>query len=515
MSEKTSMRLPRAAGVILHPTSLSNSYGIGDLGPAAKNFIDFLASSGITYWQMLPMGPTGYADSPYQNISAFAGNPLVISPEVLVSDGLLDAEFLAEKTEECNSEINENPEKVSFDPVHNYKEHLFEQVFEGFINLDSEDPKKKAFELYCQSQQSWLNDYALFYSLKKAHELKAWWEWESEYIQRDQQALEQWKEEKADDIQFIKFQQWLFQEQWDLIRTYAHEKGVYIIGDMPIFVAHDSADVWVHSEYFTMNEDGTLEYQAGVPPDYFSKTGQLWGNPLYRWELLQEQNFEWFIQRLERWMNLMDWIRIDHFRGFEAYWRIPGQDKTAIGGEWIKSPGKELFMAVREKMGNIPIIAEDLGVITPEVEALRDEFEFPGMRVLQFAFGSDGKNPHLPHNYVHNSIVYTGTHDNDTSLGWWEKAPDKDKSFFSEYFGIENPIMPLDLIKVAFRSVANLAVVPMQDLLEQNSDARMNTPSVPQGNWQYRMPDAVLTPEKSKWILNLVTMYRRNPRNNQ
>lgn len=500
---------PRSSGIILHPTSLATPFGCGDLGPAAYNFIDFLQKSGQSFWQMLPIGPTGYRESPYQNTSAFAGNPILISPELLIQQNLLDIEWLNTRKSALDTELNGDPNKVKYESVIIFKNEMFDQAFTKFLNMAEDSDEKRRFNEFCSQEAYWLDEFALYYSLRLANGLHSWVEWPKEYALHNPIALEKWSQKQEKAITQVKFVQWLFQTQWFIMRDYAHNHGVQIIGDIPIFVAHDSADVWSHRELFTINDDGSLEYQAGVPPDYFSRTGQLWGNPLYRWEILREKQYQWFIERFQRAIAIMDWIRVDHFRGFEAYWRIGGREETAINGEWIKAPGKELFQMVLKKFGKIPLIAEDLGVITSEVEDLRDSFAFPGMRVLQFAFGGDETNPHLPHNYVHNCLVYTGTHDNDTTVGWWEKANEREKHFLMQYSGISNPQMPEDLIKMAYRSVANLAMIPMQDVLKQDSTARMNTPSIPEGNWQYRLPFNWYNDEIIHWLWNLTKIYRR------
>ncbi len=510
-------KIPRAAGVLLHPTSLYTPYGIGDLGASAKRFVDFLKAAGQSFWQILPLGPTGYGDSPYQTLSAFAGNPLLISPDRLVEVNLLSAKALEDRSQKFPQPKRlATCLKINFDEVQLWKDQLFQLAFSSFKSSGFKSSHKNytrsAFRRFCERQASWLDKYVLFLTLKTHHQLRAWIEWDPEYKLRNPSAINNWEKQNERDLEFYRFIQWLFSVQWDEIHQYANQNGVEIIGDVPIFVAHDSADVWADPEFYTINSKGSLEYQAGVPPDYFSKTGQLWGNPLYRWDKMEGTNFHWFVQRFRHIFNLVDWIRIDHFRGFEAYWKIPGTAKTAINGEWVESPGKELFLEVQRQLGVLPIIAEDLGIITKEVEALRDFFNFPGMKVLQFAFGSDETNPHLPHNYVPNSIVYSGTHDNDTTSGWWEtKASQLEKQCFMDYFNSDGTDVVLHAIKGLYRSNANLVVIPMQDVLRQGSEARMNTPSVPEGNWQYQL-DSNSFDGKQPNVLplaHLTKLYRR------
>jgi 4-alpha-glucanotransferase len=496
----------RCAGILLHPTSLPSPFGIGDFGPDAKKFIEFLARAKQTIWQILPLGPTGYADSPYQSISAFAGNPLLISPEELISMQLIESNFLN------TIKVPVLKEKVDYDLTRSIKEPILLHAFENFKKLSNNHPNLLSYNRFCIKQAYWLENFAIFYSLRVEHKYQSWTTWPLEYRERNPKALSEWKKIHSKDIEYAKFLQWVFSEQWSNLRDYAHQKGISILGDMPIFVAHDSVDVWAEPEIFTLYPDGSLEFMAGVPPDYFSKTGQLWGNPLYKWDLLQGNDFAWFKQRFARMFELYDWIRVDHFRGFEAYWCIPGKEKTAIHGKWIKAPGQKMFESVLKELGNLPIIAEDLGIITPEVEALRDHFNFPGMRVLQFAFGGDALNPHLPHNYLHNSLAYTGTHDNDTTKGWWDNfLSAKDKTHFRSYLNSEGKDPVYDAIVAIYRSVAKWAIIPLQDVLEQGSEARMNTPSVPSGNWQYRMPFNVLSKEYSHRLAELVDLFGRYP----
>ncbi|QEE14682.1 4-alpha-glucanotransferase [Promethearchaeum syntrophicum] len=509
------MELPRSAGILLHPTSVYTRYGIGDLGPDTFQFIEFLKASSQHFMQVLPIGPTGYADSPYQTISAFAGNPLLISP-----DGLIQMELITlEEVDQCLKEIKIHDEpsknlKVNYQNVIDLKEKILKIAFKTFLQKQFQQNSKlnDSFVKFCEEQAYWLDDFVLFYSLKVANNLQSWITWPKNFALRHKNALKVWIAGHSRELKLYKFIQWIFSIQWTNLRDFAHKNNVEIIGDMPIFVAHDSVDVWANSDLFTLNPDGTLEYQAGVPPDYFSKTGQLWGNPLYKWEILQERNFKWFIQRFKRQIELFDWIRVDHFRGFQAFWRISGTAKDAIDGKWIKAPGEDLFIEVQKQLGILPIIAEDLGVITSEVEALRDKFNFPGMKILQFAFGSDEENPYLPHNFVHNCISYTGTHDNNTTLGWWQNDATKtEKKNLREYLNTksENKSVVDDLIRILYRSIAKVAIIPIQDLLGQGEEARMNTPSVEGGNWQYQVKIDNDVKNRAKFLKKITKLYGR------
>jgi len=510
--------LTRSAGILLHPTSFYTPYGIGDLGPQAYSFVKFLKKAGQRFWQVLPLGPTGYGDSPYQALSAFAGNPLLISPDELIRKKILskDAliEILAANPHDSDQKVKikwSQPNKVDYAYVYSIKDAILRHTFQNFKNNPAKFQKLiKDFHDFCQTNADWLDDFVLFYSLKNSHDLRAWVEWPREYSNRDTTALSKWTSEHQDELEFLKFVQWLFFSQWEKLKNFTNSNGIEIIGDMPIFVAHDSADVWVNRHLFTVDEDGQLLYQAGVPPDYFSKTGQLWGNPLYNWKSMAENNYQWFIKRFKQIFKLCDWIRIDHFRGFQAYWKIPAFEKTAIDGKWVIAPGADLFKAVTKSLGKLPIIAEDLGVITSEVTALRNQFQFPGMKVLQFAFTSDASNPHLPHNISQDTIVYTGTHDNDTTLGWWQNhATLKEKQYLEKYIGRKPDNIVEIMIRLVYASRAIVAIIPIQDLLGQNSEARMNIPSTTSGNWQYQVGYSMLTDEKAKWLKNLTKIYGR------
>ncbi len=506
------MKFPRASGILLHPTSLAGEFGIGDLGPEAFRFVDFLAESSQTYWQILPLGPTGYGDSPYQCFSAFAGNTLMISPEKLVEDGLITADDLADKPDFP-------AHKVDFGSVYKWKNQLLPKAFEGFHHATSVDLRGK-FETFCQENEFWLDDYALFCSIKAAHEQKAWHKWPDALKLRDKAALTAAGERLFEEIQAEKFYQFLFFRQWSAVKEYASQKGVQVIGDIPIFIAHDSSDVWCNQHQFKLNTDGTAKFVAGVPPDYFSKTGQLWGNPIYDWDAMRRDSFRWWIARMHSTLQTVDLVRVDHFRGFAASWEIPGKDKTAENGRWVDVPGKELFAAFKRALGLLPLIAEDLGVITPDVEELRDGCGFPGMRILQFAFGGDAKNNDLPHNYVKNCVAYTGTHDNDTTVGWFQsqagagstrdkKEIDREREYCLKYLASDGSEIHWDFIRAVWGSVADTAIAPMPDLLGLGTEGRMNLPASHSGNWHWRMGKDAITDEITARLKELTEIYGR------
>lgn len=510
------MRFRRASGILLHPTSLPGPFGIGDLGPAAYAFADFLEQAGQSLWQVLPLGPTGYGDSPYACYSAFAGNTLLISPEMLVADGLLPRTEIAG--------LNSLPEgRVDFELVHARKDALLQKAFAAFRK--SEDSELRvAFETFRQSAADWLDDYALFRALKDDHGGSAWNEWAPDLVRRDSGSLAKARERLHAEIEAQRFYQFLFSRQWFALKSYCNERGIKIIGDLPIFVAHDSADVWTSPEQFKLDNDGRPVVVAGVPPDYFSATGQLWGNPLYNWQRMLGDGFKWWIKRVAATLHVVDIVRIDHFRGFAACWEIPGGDKTAERGRWVEAPGHELFMAIRSALGSqLPIIAEDLGVITPDVVELRDAFAFPGMRILQFAFSSDKKNIDLPHNYVPNVVAYTGTHDNDTTIGWFRSVAgagstrdaeqiERERKFCLAYLDSNGKEIHWDFIRAVQASVADTAVVPLQDLLGLGTEARMNLPNSTEGNWSWRFRAEALTAGISDRLRSLTELYGRlNP----
>lgn len=514
------MERPRASGILLHPTSFPGPYGIGELGQAAYDFVDFLVEAGQSLWQVLPLGPTGYGDSPYASFSTFAGNPLLISLEKLVELGDLDEADLAD--------LPDFPlDKVDYGWVIHWKMPLLKKAAYNFLTK-ADTPRKVEFDTFCADQSYWLDDYALFMAVKEHFDQKAqeadvfgaMWSnyWDKDIALRRPEAVTRWREERAETIAIRKVWQYYFFRQWTALRAYANEQHVQIIGDIPIFVAPDSVDVWANRELFKLDENGQPTVVAGVPPDYFSATGQLWGNPLYDWEVMAQQDFKWWVERIQATLQLVDIIRIDHFRGFEAYWEVPADEETAINGGWIKAPGMILFQTVEQELGHLPILAEDLGVITPEVEALRDHFEFPGMKILQFAFDAkeagslNAKNKFLPHNHRWNSVVYTGTHDNDTTKGWYQERSDEEKDLIRRYLARPDEDIVWDFIRLAVASVARYAIIPMQDVLNLDSEARMNRPSVAGGNWTWRYRSAALNEWVSSRLLELVHLYGRHPK---
>ena len=509
------MKFHRCSGILLHPTSLPGMFGIGELGPEAYRFADFLADSQQGIWQVLPLGPTGYGDSPYQCFSAFAGNPLLVSLERLVESGDLSSGDVA-------NALPPFPEHhVDFGWVIQYKFPLLKRAAENFRVRASPD-RREDYEDFCRQNAPWLDNYALFMALKEAHGGGAVWnKWEREIATRQPEAIATWQKRLAAEIAVQKYAQYQFFRQWSDLKSYCHERGIQMMGDIPIFVAHDSADVWSHPELFHLDPDGNPSVQAGVPPDYFSATGQLWGNPLYAWNVMAETGYSWWIERFRSALRLFDIIRLDHFRGFEAYWEIPAGEKTAINGRWVKGPGAELFEAVQKTLGDLPIVAETLGVITPEVTTLRDRFGFPGMGILQFAFGTDPQGPDfMPHNYRRNFVVYTGTHDNDTTLGWWSSSGAGDstrtaegiqaeKKFARKYLGTDGRAMNWVMIRTILASVADMAIIPLQDVLGLGSEARMNLPARPSGNWQWRFTAGQLTTEIGERLTEMVQIYGR------
>lgn len=491
----------RSSGILLHPTSLPGRYGIGDLGDSAFRFVDWLAGQAQGVWQVLPLGPTSYGDSPYQTLSAFAGNPNLISLDRLVERGWLAEADLAD--------VPDFPaDRVDFGPVieyHNAKLHL---AYERFA-ASGDARAISAFEGWCAQNTPWLDDFSLFIALKRANGGRAWVEWPEPLALSEPDALARAREQYASEIREHCWQQWLFSEQWDALKRHAAEKGIRLFGDLPIFVAHDSADVWAHRDLFYLDEHGQPTVIAGVPPDYFSETGQRWGNPLYRWDRMRETGYAWWIQRFRAVFTTVDFVRIDHFRGFEAYWEIPAEEETAINGQWIPGPGAHFFEVVQQELGDLPIIAEDLGVITREVEELREQFNLPGMKVLQFAWNKP-TNPFLPHNHVVNCVVYSGTHDNNTTLGWWEEEMDDGtRQFMADYLGHEVRDAVWTLMKIGMRSVAHTFIMPLQDLLALGSDTRMNTPGKPAGNWTWRFTDELLHQRANPALAHLTWLYQR------
>jgi 4-alpha-glucanotransferase len=482
------MKFKRASGILLHPTSLPGKYGIGDIGPQAHEWLDFLARSGCTLWQVLPLGPTGYGDSPYQCFSAFAGNPYLISPEALLSEDLLHSDDLAELPDFP-------PGQVDFGTLIPWKLGVLDRSYQRFKSLAS-PALRQAFYDFQEAQATWLIDFALFMALKEAHAGRPWTTWEPPLRNREEKALSEARQKYEVDIRRQMYRQFLFFRQWSGLHAHAGDLGIRIIGDLPIFVAHDSADVWAHPELFFLDNKGVPTVQAGVPPDYFSPTGQLWGNPLYRWEVHAANGYAWWLERISAVLSTVDIVRIDHFRGFAGYWEVPQNAKTAENGRWVPGPGPSFFQTVQNALGALPIIAEDLGVITPDVVALREQFDLPGMKILQFAFGGGPNDPYLPHNFPPQCVVYTGTHDNDTSCGWYERVSSQENDFFRRYFARDGKDVSWDMIRGAWSSVAVFALAPMQDFLSLGNEARMNQPGNPRGNWTWRMPSDAL----SEWL---------------
>jgi len=483
----------RRAGVLLHPTSLPETPGNGDLGPQAYRFVDFLRAAGGSLWQTLPLGPTQGTGSPYQSPSVHAGNPLLISLEWLLARGWLDEEVLR------------SPESRS--PAL-FRRTALHQAFEGFQE-HADRPARASFTHFREERGWWLEDYALFVALHQRYRGRSWVDWPIPLRNREAKALDEARASLSMQIGQVCFEQYVFFSQWLELKRYANRHGILLFGDMPIFVAHDSADVWAHRDYFDLRPGGRPATVAGVPPDYFSPTGQLWGNPLYRWEALQADGFRWWKQRLRTQLELFDLIRIDHFRGLQAYWEVPADEPTAENGRWVEAPGHALLEALHEAFGALPLVAEDLGTITPEVEALRKAFGIPGMRVLQFAFDGGPDNPYLPHNHEANTVVYTGTHDNDTSCGWFESLDRRQQVHVLDYLGLPQESMPWPLIRSALASTARLAVVPMQDLMGLGPEHRMNTPGTVEGNWQWRYSWDQIDPGLAARVHHLVGLYGR------
>lgn len=503
MIHPNSNGLSRSAGLLLHVTSLPGPYGVGDMGGEAIELLDRMAVAGLSWWQTLPLNPPAYGNSPHQCWSAFAGNPLLISPDLLIADGLLRTSDLA------GIERIEESDHVDFDAAVRTKDAILRAAFERFEPDDD-------YRRFCEEERAWLDDAALFRGLSDHYEGRPWTEWDDGLRTRERESMIRAVEILGDAVEFQRFCQYVFFRQHARLKSEAAARGIRLMGDLPIFVAHNSADVWSHQELFRLDEEGEPTVVAGVPPDYFSKTGQRWGNPLYRWDVMAENDFRWWRDRLRSGLRLYDALRIDHFRGFQAYWEIPAEAKTAQGGVWREGPGADFFEAIRADMPDAQIIAEDLGVITPEVEELRDRFEFPGMKVLQFGVG-DPESPHLPHNFeTPHCVVYTGTHDNDTALGWWKSLPKEGRSFMRAYTGksslgrTRKRDAVEELIRLAFSSIAQLAIIPVQDLLGLGSESRMNVPGASgKRNWTWRMQGDALTDDLLKETAALVSIFGR------
>jgi 4-alpha-glucanotransferase len=466
----------RACGVLLHPTSLPGSGGIGSLGADARRFVDIISSMGMSYWQVLPLTPPACGNSPYSAFSAFAGNPLLIDLEQITDEGDLSPKHVS---------VSPAVNHVDFNLVYESKLKMLHQAGSAFLAEAEETPRKKEFWHFCDTTH-WLHDYALFMAIKNHYKGKSWDKWPKEAAFLTPAMFDKTSVDFGPEIGVQKYMQWQFFKQWKALRCYATAKGINIIGDLPIFVAYDSADVWSRRELFQLDSKGRPVQVAGVPPDYFSKTGQLWGNPLYDWDLMGRKGYSWWVERFRAMFEVFDIVRIDHFRGFEAAWHVPASHRTAQNGQWIKGPGFNLFDAVFSSLGSLPIIAEDLGVITAEVEVLRDRYSFPGMKILQFAFDSGPSNPYLPHNHTKNCVLYTGTHDNDTTAGWFESLEDTQRCRVQEYLGAVDDEVVDSMIRMALISVADTVILPFQDLLKLGSEARMNVPGTAFGNWEWR-----------------------------
>jgi 4-alpha-glucanotransferase len=491
----------RRSGILLHPTSLPSRWGIGDLGITAYEFVDFLIAAGQQLWQVMPLGPTGYGDSPYASFSAFAGNPLLISIDRLRDDGLLTEADLADVPFFSDAHVD-------YGAALHWKLLLLRRSCERFM-ADAAAEQQQQFDDFRSRNAAWLTDYTLFAALKQAHDNAGWNSWDSAIARHEPAAVAHWTHELRDELRFHSYLQFQFFNQWQQLKSYANQHGISIIGDIPIFVAYDSADVWAHPDIFALNPDGTPTVIAGVPPDFFSATGQRWGNPLYRWGVLARQGYAWWIERFRTTLKLVDIMRLDHFRGFAAYWEVPADQETAIKGRWVAGPGAALFEAVRAALGTLPIIAEDLGVITPDVEELRDQFDFPGMKVLQFAFGGRADDPFLPHNYGTHCVVYTGTHDNDTTVGWWHSVSEQERTHVQLYLGSDGSDISWDFIRLALASVAEMAIIPLQDVFSLGNEARMNTPGNPSGNWGWRYTNSMLNQQVSDRLGTLTRLYGR------
>lgn len=495
------MKFKRSSAILLHPTSLPGKQGIGTLGKEAYKFIDFLIQAGQKLWQICPIGPTGYGDSPYASFSAFAGNPFLIDLEDLIEKSYLeesDIEFLKDFSNE----------KVEYEKVYNTKFNILKKAYEK-CKKSKDDIFQEKFENFINNNNYWIEDYAMFMAIKHHFSGKSWEEWDDDIRLREKDAMEKYSMILKDEIDFLKFVQYIFFDQWNRLKTYANNNFIQIIGDIPIYVAMDSSDAWANPEVFLFNEDRKPIAVAGVPPDYFSATGQLWGNPLYNWEYMEKEGFSWWLNRIKLNREIADILRFDHFRGFAAYWAVPAKDNTAINGVWEQAKGYELFEKIVETYGDINMIAEDLGTITPDVLKLRDDFSFPGMKILQFAFDTEEGNNALPHEYIQNTTVYTGSHDNDTIKGWFDNASVKDKEYAKKYINSDGKDIVWDLIRAAWASVSVIAVTNLQDILELGSEARMNTPGTLGGNWEWRYKDGDLTQELVDKLKKITEIYMR------
>jgi 4-alpha-glucanotransferase len=497
------MRFPRASGILLHPTSLPGPHGSGDFGPAAYHFVDWLVSAGQTLWQMLPLGGIGPGNSPYMSTSAFAGNALLIDIDELAAHGWL-------KKDELVPDAGFEAGRLNFAAAHGWRMHKLQLAAQRFAEHASA-ADRASFDAFCRQHDAWLHDYALFMSLSEHTHWRDWCDWQPALAKREAAALKAAAQQHATRVAFWKFCQWRFFEQWFKLKKYANDRGVQIVGDAPIFIAYSSAEVWSNQHLFELDASGRPTVVAGVPPDYFSKTGQRWGNPLYRWDEHAKQGYAWWVERVRFTFELVDIVRIDHFRGFAGYWEIPASEPTAIKGQWLPGPGDGLFKAIAKALGPMPIIAEDLGEITPDVDALRRKFAFPGMRILQFAWAGDSTDRFLPHNYEHDTVVYTGTHDNDTTAGWWHAATDHEKHHLRHYLATDGHDIAWTLIRAACASVADTAIYPMQDVLSLPTEHRMNFPGKESGYWEWRFTWDEVKPQHAQRLKEMVTLYGRGP----
>ncbi|MBI5626490.1 MAG: 4-alpha-glucanotransferase [Nitrosomonadales bacterium] len=498
----------RTSGILLHPTSLPGPLGAGDFGPDAYRFVDWLVSAGQTYWQMLPLGEIGPGNSPYMSSSAFAGNILLIDLAELANKGWLTDEELKPHPEF-------KPDRINFALLRPFRMERLRRAAKNFFaepqKSGHQETSLAAYTEFCNSESEWLDDYAIFMTLNEQQNGCEWSRWPASLANRNPQALQHVTETCTEEIDFWNFCQWSFARQWAQLKQYAREQGIRVIGDVPIFAAYQSADVWAHQKLFELDENGRPTVVAGVPPDYFSKTGQLWGNPLYRWEAHEKTGFAWWIARMRHALKRFDLVRVDHFRGFAGYWEIPANETTAINGRWMPGPGAKLFEALDEALGGLPIIAEDLGMITPDVVELRERFNLPGMRILQFAFAEDENHPFLPHRYVPNSVAYTGTHDNDTSIGWWNTATPGEKEFAKKYLGTEGHHIQWDMIGSISKSEANTVIILMQDVLGLSGEYRMNFPGHPYENWEWRFSWEQVLPVQTQALARITAENGRSP----
>ncbi len=492
--------MERSSGILLHISSLPNKHGIGTMGKEAYKFVDFLKKSGQKHWQILPVGPTGYGNSPYQAYSAFAGSALLISLDMLVDDRLLSGKDL-----DGLKALATN--KVEYDLVDEVKSILLRKAFQVF--KDNFESFKEEYYTFLDQNSWWLDDYALFRALKQRDEELVWNEWEPEYKKRKDDKIKAAWHEFADEIYYQRFVQFVFFRQWFALKKYANENGVSFIGDLPLYVSLDSSDVWANQDIFVLDEEGIPIQVGGVPPDYFSKTGQLWGCPVFNWDRIKKRRFDWWVARVHFNLSMFDLIRIDHFRGLESFWSVASTEKTAVVGEWLPAKGYELLSLLQSQIDKLPVIAEDLGLITPEVEKLRDDFNLPGMKVLQFAYSSDETNVNLPHNYNKNFVVYTGTHDNDTTLGWVKSLTRKERKNLKKHYGLRRRQLPKKMIETAWSSVADIAIIPLQDLLGLDSKARMNIPGTPSDNWEWRFRWYDLKDAHVRYLKDITRLYNR------